>query len=444
MSTYTQQYTRPYADGYKDRPDESTPEYARYINARDDALLRIEAFLAALQIPEKLSELVNDEGFIKNTVSNLANYYLKSETYARTETYTQAEVQALIADAVSKVSGKLNISVVDALPTSDISTTTFYLVPKETAQEKNLYDEYINTDGRESGWELIGAVSTEMNPSDFYKKPEVDALLDKKVSKSDLVQSKFVGTKAVIGGQVGGADDVNYVFMCFKENVGDIASTSNGTDPVPFTDIETNGLTVENYKVKLVEGRKYFIIASVQNPTSHYINICNKDGIFVMNGSDGNYQATTQSCIYTAQKDDVIYLGVTNGSSGAGSLRRNSTFAVVELSGGSSSANVMHNYSTEEKVIGTWYDGKTLYEKGYLIQNAVILTTEWVNIIQISDPVDNLAGWKIYDPNYVNNMYLIRYKNGYLQGFAAIGTLGINEGSYITIQYTKTTDTATA
>ena len=65
MSTYTAQYTRPYADGYKDRPDESTPEYARYINARDDALIRIEAFLSALNIPSKLSELVNDKGFIK-------------------------------------------------------------------------------------------------------------------------------------------------------------------------------------------------------------------------------------------------------------------------------------------------------------------------------------------------------------------------------------------
>ena len=204
MSTYTAQYTRPYADGYKDRPDESTPEYARYINARDDALLRIEAFLAALDIPSKLSDLVNDEGFIKNTVSNLANYYLKSETYARTETYTQSEVQALIADAVSKVSGKLNILVVDALPTSDISTTTFYLVPKETAQEKNIYDEYINTDGTESGWEFIGGVSTSIDLSEYYKKTEVDALLAGKVSTSDLVPSKFSGTKAVIGNQVSG------------------------------------------------------------------------------------------------------------------------------------------------------------------------------------------------------------------------------------------------
>ena len=199
MSTYTAQYTRPYTDGYKDRPDESTPEYARFINARDDALLRIEAFLAAINVPSKLSELVNDKNFIDATVSNLANYYLKSETYARTETYTQAEVQALIADAVSKVSGKLNILVVDALPTSDISTTTFYLVPKETAQEKNVYDEYINTDGTESGWELIGAVSTSVDLSEYYKKTEVDALLAGKVSTSDLVPSKFSGTKVIIG-----------------------------------------------------------------------------------------------------------------------------------------------------------------------------------------------------------------------------------------------------
>lgn len=312
MSTYTQQYTRPYADGYKDRPDESTPEYARFINARDDALIRIEAFLASLNIPSKLSELVNDEGFINNTVSNLANYYLKTETYARTETYTQSEVQALIADAVSKVSGKLNISVVDALPTSDISTTTFYLVPKETTQEKNLYDEYINTNGTESGWELIGAVSTSVDLSEYYKKSEVDTLLANKVSTSDLVASAFSGTKAVIGNQV---------------------------------------------------------------------------------------------------------------------------------SGGGGSA--MHNYSTEEKVVGTWYDEKPLYEKGYYIDTTVVLTTDWKQIIQVSEEIDRLVGSEIYDIFYTNNMCLIKHENGYLKGLAPINTLGINAGSYITIQYTKTTDTAT-
>ena len=232
MSTYTQQYTRPYLGGYVDRPDESTPEYAQYINARDDALIRIEAFLAALNIPSKLSELVNDKGFIDATVSNLANYYLKTETYARTETYTQTEVQALIADAVSKVSGKLNISVVDALPTSDISTTTFYLVPKETAQEKNLYDEYINTDGTESGWELIGAVSTSVDLSEYYKKAEVDTLLANKVNTSDLVASSFSGTKVVIGNQV---SDIKSPFKFGIDENGNYGYYKVGADTVtPF------------------------------------------------------------------------------------------------------------------------------------------------------------------------------------------------------------------
>ena len=194
--SYTPIFTKPYADGYKNKPNRTTPVTAEIKNKETETLLAIEAYLEALQIPEKLSELTNDEGFIKNTVSNLANYYLKSETY------TQAEVQALIADAVAKVSGKLNISVVDALPTSDISTTTFYLVPKETAQEKNIYDEYINTDGTESGWEIIGAVSTSVDLSEYYKKSEVDTLIANKVNTSDLVPSKFIGTKAVIGNQV--------------------------------------------------------------------------------------------------------------------------------------------------------------------------------------------------------------------------------------------------
>lgn len=322
MSTYTAQYTRPYADGYVDRPDESTPEYARFINARDDALIRIEAFLAALNIPTKLSELVNDEGFIKNTVTNLANYYLKSETYARTETYTQTEVQALIADAVSKVSGKLNISVVDVLPTSDISTTTFYLVPKETAQEKNLYDEYINTDGTESGWEFIGGVSTSIDLSDYYKKSEVDALLEGKMNKADIIPSKFEGTKAVIGNQV---------------------------------------------------------------------------------------------------------------SSGSG--------------GGSA----LHVYSTEEKVVGTWIDGKTLYEKtvvyeGALKTNTTIYQDESINeVIEISnkyfyDTLFNKWNTEISGGFQVNIM---------ARGCDIQGDVAEVYGDRITkcrctIQYTKTTDTATA
>lgn len=312
MSTYTQQYQRPYADGYKDRPDESTPEYARFINARDEALIRIEAFLAALDIPSKLSDLVNDKNFIDATVSNLANYYLKTETYARTETYTREEVQALIADAVSKVSGKLNISVVDVLPTSDISTTTFYLVPKETAQEKNLYDEYINTDGTESGWELIGAVSTSADLSEYYKKSEVDTLLANKVNTSDLVASTFIGTKAIIGNQV---------------------------------------------------------------------------------------------------------------------------------SGGGGSA--LHNYSTEEKVVGTWIDGRKIYEKTWKIDNTTA-TSNWDVTNADFENIAFVVDATIYDTDSESTRY-VSVKTRKLSSTSIRFYTGDSWASIdaYTIQYVKTTDTAT-
>ena len=99
----------------------------------------------------------------------------------------------------------------------------------------------------------------------------------------------------------------------------------------------------------------------------------------------------------------------------------------------------LHEYSTEEKVVGKWIDGKPIYEKSYFIQNTVVLNNNWVTIIQILENVKYLVYSKIYDPNYYNSMYLIRYREGYLEGLAPF-TIGINSNSYVTIQYTKTTD----
>ena len=106
--------------------------------------------------PSALSELTNDTGFITSTVQNLANYYLKSETYS------QAEVNSLIG-AISTISFIL----VETLPTTDIQTNVIYLVPKPNAATQNVKDEYVNLDGTSEGWELIG--STEIDLSEYAK-----------------------------------------------------------------------------------------------------------------------------------------------------------------------------------------------------------------------------------------------------------------------------------
>ena len=54
--------------------------------------------------------------------------------------YTKEEVDNMIS-----VIPKFAIAVVNELPVSDISTTTVYLVPNNSGETSNLYDEYIYT-----------------------------------------------------------------------------------------------------------------------------------------------------------------------------------------------------------------------------------------------------------------------------------------------------------
>lgn len=57
--TYEANYERPYPDGYVNIPDESTPEMAEFINARDDAILKIEDFLSKLKLSDFGEEIEN-------------------------------------------------------------------------------------------------------------------------------------------------------------------------------------------------------------------------------------------------------------------------------------------------------------------------------------------------------------------------------------------------
>ncbi|MBO7732748.1 MAG: hypothetical protein J6S67_09355 [Methanobrevibacter sp.] len=145
-----------------------------------------------IDFPTNVSAFNNDSGFITNTVNNLANYYLKSETY------TRAEVEQLIA-AIKQ--GKFEI--VAELPASG-DTNVIYLVPKSTAQTSNSYDEYVyinnawekigDTDIDLSGYvtddELTTALQSYLTTSAFntaiasyYTKTETDNLLANKVDK---------------------------------------------------------------------------------------------------------------------------------------------------------------------------------------------------------------------------------------------------------------------
>ena len=121
---------------------DSAPAGAEKINSN---FAKVEA-----AIPVNTSELTNDSGFITNAVSNLTNYYTK------TQTYTKEEVNSLVGQLVQ-------IQVVSSLPQSG-QANTIYLVPSGGSQP-DVYDEYVWVN---SAWELIG--NTEVDLSNYLQK----------------------------------------------------------------------------------------------------------------------------------------------------------------------------------------------------------------------------------------------------------------------------------
>ena len=107
----------------------------------------------------------------------------------------------------------------------------------------------------------------------------------------------------------------------------------------------------------------------------------------------------------------------------------------------------LHNYSTEEKVVGTWVDGKPVYEKVFQLENptdSMILSenvehliTQTGNFVQVEETNNEQLFPREYSPS-ISTM-LINKNNNLLFYVAGINILRCT----IIAQYTKTTDTAT-
>lgn len=165
--------------------------------------------IANIQVPTKTSDITNDSGFILNTVNNLTNYYLKSETYTRTE------VANLISQAITGV-----FIFVQTLPTASASTMgKIYLVPKSTPETNNIKDEYITVEENSTySWEHIGDTAVDLTgfvkyiefnggtyavttntttitlPDAFYTESEIDILIQDFLESSTLERVEYVQT----------------------------------------------------------------------------------------------------------------------------------------------------------------------------------------------------------------------------------------------------------
>lgn len=102
-----------------------------------------------------------------------------------------------------------------------------------------------------------------------------------------------------------------------------------------------------------------------------------------------------------------------------------------------------HHYSTDEQVIGTWVDGKTLYEKTYTGLNVAVAYNSWTNVVEVASDIDVLVDVKILasttEKHNITGSGIEYYLDKNTHYIRAEYNQNVNKRNIgtITIQYTK-------
>lgn len=287
--------------------------------------------------------------YSKTEVNNLLNdkadstdVYTKTETddlipdisgkADKSTTYTKTEVNTLISTI-----NQFNVEIVDELPTTDIDMHTIYFVPSGSTDSYNEYM-YIN-----SNWATIG--STEIDLSQYYTKTEADTLLDDKADSDDVYTKTETDTLL---------DD--------KVDDTDIVTSFGGTPSdakIPSEKLVKAGLdgkadasviTLTDWN-SLHEGLNAVLIPK-DTVLDDFVAPNNLRGYIMKNGTNGN------GCFSDYSDAHKYYLLYSEAF----------TYPIWRFN-----PLDTNTYSNSEKVIGTWIDGKPLYQRtfdaGYLPNN---------------------------------------------------------------------------
>lgn len=110
----------------------------------------------------------------------------------------------------------------------------------------------------------------------------------------------------------------------------------------------------------------------------------------------------------------------------------------------STTSTYMANYTTEEQVIGTWIDGKPIWQRSLMLQSDYSLTNTWRAITGWSDVISAIDIDKmICHTLSVSLPTRVEFRYDTYQFESTSGTVNLTTTDAITIWYTKTTDTAT-
>ena len=244
-------------------------------------------------VTNTVSSMIPDvSNFITASVNNLVNYYLKSETYNKTE------VNNLISAMKTGI-----FSIVSTLPTPSIDTlNTIYLVPSADPKTQNIKDEYITiTVGNGYDWEKIGSTAIDLSGyatetwvntqiSDFLTETEIQQLINTAIStkytkptlgipKTDLASdvqasltkadNSILVTETVSGTTPSIEAENNHLYICGEVETLSFTPSATGICNVIFTSGATATVLTLPQTVNMPE---WFI---VQPNTTYEISILN-------------------------------------------------------------------------------------------------------------------------------------------------------------------------
>lgn len=152
-----------------------------------------EGYIKSADIPTKTSDLVNDSGFITNAATQaildeFVNYYTKSQTYSK------SEVNALV-NALQQ----FEIVIAGSLPTASADTLKkMYLVPSANPETRNVKDEYVTVYSNNAySWEQIG--STAIDLSAYSTTSQVQTMINTAVADA-LFLDRVIESNVTIAG----------------------------------------------------------------------------------------------------------------------------------------------------------------------------------------------------------------------------------------------------
>jgi len=363
----------------------------------------------------------SDLGLVTKAVNDLVNYWLKTETYSKTE-----------VDTIVTAIKNSRFEVVATLPTTDIKTNVIYLVPKADAESGDIKDEYINLDGTTAGWEKIG--STEVDLSNYVSVDDLNTALADYTTTTDLttllngkqdVFQKYsmpTATEELVGTmyQYMGATNATYTHGYWYECVV-------GTEPNTYMWHQTSVQPASSLAVEDADGTDL-----TQRDTMQF-----GAGFNATDDSENEKTVVEADVMQSGDMDDIV----------------TPLPSIAPKKEGI-------KYSTTEQVVGEWIDGKPLYQKTVAIPTTTLSTSgdtiieldcsqlfidlliDAKGIIKRNDSIQVLNfGWE--QLNSSSSQYYIstlrKLNNNTCQFIMWWGGTALVINGYATIQYTKTT-----